>query len=51
MWRLVMPTLETLSAIKKLKNALTKQPQNHFPISKKSIESVIHGIRKGLEGL
>jgi integrase len=40
-WRLVMPTLDALSAIKKYLNALPKQPQYLFPISSKTVERII----------
>ncbi|RIK34529.1 MAG: hypothetical protein DCC55_32950 [Chloroflexi bacterium] len=40
-WRLVMPTLDALSAIKKYLNALSKQPQYLFPISTKTVERII----------
>src|SRR5512135_3130775 len=31
-WRLIMPTLETMGAIKKYLNSLPKQPQYLFPL-------------------
>src|SRR3990172_13074545 len=40
-WRLVMPTLDALSAIKKYLNALPKQPQYLFPMSTKTVERII----------
>jgi integrase len=40
-WRLVMPTLETMSAIRKYLNALPKPSQYLFPISAKTVERII----------
>jgi integrase len=40
-WRLVMPTLETMSAIRKYLNSLPKPPQYLFPISTKTVERII----------
>ncbi len=40
-WRLVMPTLDALSAIKKYLNSLPKQPQYLFPVSTKTAERII----------
>lgn len=40
-WRLVMPTLEALSAIRKYLNTLPRQPQYVFPLSMKTIERII----------
>jgi integrase/recombinase XerD len=40
-WRLVMPTKETISAIKKYLNSLPKQPQYLFPLSTKTVERII----------
>lgn len=40
-WRLVMPTLESMGAIKKYLNALRRQPQYLFTMSTKSIERII----------
>ena len=45
-WRLVTPTLETISAIKKYLNSLTKQPQYLFPFSAKTVERIIQGYSK-----
>ena len=45
-WRLVMPTQNTLSAIKKYLNALSKQPQYLFPISTKTVERIIQRYSK-----
>src|SRR5574341_863250 len=40
-WRLVMPTLETMSAIKKYLYSLPKQPQYLFSMSTKTVERII----------
>src|SRR6266508_412106 len=40
-WRLVMPTLEAMSAIKKYLNSLPKQPQYLFPMTTKTVERII----------
>lgn len=40
-WRAVMPTLETMSAIKKYLNSLPKTPQHLFPVSAKTVERII----------
>lgn len=40
-WRLVMPTLETISAIRKYLNSLHKHPQYLFPLSAKTVERII----------
>jgi integrase len=40
-WRLIMPTLETLSAIKKYLNSLPRQSQFLFSISAKTVERII----------
>jgi integrase/recombinase XerD len=45
-WRLVMPTLETISAIKKYLNSLTKQPQYLFPMTTKTVERIIQKYTK-----
>ncbi len=45
-WRLIMPTLDSLSAIKKYLNSLNKQPQYLFPISAKTIERIIQKYSK-----
>jgi integrase/recombinase XerD len=45
-WRLVMPTLETMSAIKKYINSLPKRPQYLFPVSAKTVERIIQGYSK-----
>jgi integrase len=49
-WRLVMPTLETLSAIKKYLNSLPKQPQYLFPFSAKTVERTIQRYSKSVLG-
>jgi integrase len=45
-WRLVMPTLETMSAIKKYLNSLPRHPQYLFPFSAKTVERIIQGYSK-----
>jgi integrase/recombinase XerD len=45
-WRLVMPTKETISAIKKYLNSLPKQPQYLFPLSTKTVERIIQKYSK-----
>ncbi len=45
-WRLVMPTLEAMSAIKKYMNSLSKQPQYLFPVTTKTIERIIQKYSK-----
>ena len=40
-WRFVMPTLETMGAIKKYLNAQAKKPKLLFPISKMTVERVV----------
>ena len=40
-WRLVMPTQETMGAIKKHLNAQSKKPKLLFPISAKTVERLI----------
>jgi integrase len=45
-WRLVMPTLEAMSAIKKCLNSLPKQPQYLFPMATKTIETIIQKYSK-----
>lgn len=46
LWRMVMPTLETMGAIKKYLNSLPKQPQYLFPFSAKSVERIIQRYSK-----
>jgi integrase len=45
-WRLVMPTLEAMSAIKKYLNTLKRQPQYLFPMTTKTIERIIQRYSK-----
>ena len=45
-WRLVMPTWEALSAIKKYLNSRTKQSQTLFPLSAKTVERIIQKYSK-----
>ena len=45
-WRLVMPTLEALSAIKKYLNSLDKTPQYLFGLSTKTMERIIQRYTK-----
>ncbi len=45
-WRLVMPTLETMRAIKKYLNSLPEQLQYLFPFSTKTLERIIRGYSK-----
>ena len=45
-WRLVMPTTETMSAIKKYLNSLPKHPQYLFSMTAKTIERLIQGYSK-----
>ncbi len=45
-WRLVMPTLETMTAIKRYLNTLRRQPQYLFPITTKTVERIIQGYSK-----
>jgi integrase len=45
-WRLVMPTLETIGAIRKYLNSAYKQPQYLFPVSAKTVERIIQGYSK-----
>jgi len=48
-WRLIMPTTEAMSAIKKYLNSLPKQPQYLFPMNAKTVERLIQGYsKKGL---
>jgi integrase len=49
-WRLVMPTLETISATKKYLNSLHKQPQYLFPFSTKTVERIIQGYSRKVLG-
>ncbi len=45
-WRLIMPTLEALSAIRKYLNSLPKQPQYLFPMTAKTVERIIQKYSK-----
>lgn len=45
-WRVVMPTLETMSAIKKYLRALPKTPRSLFPVSTKTVERIIQRYSK-----
>ncbi len=49
-WRLVMPTLEAMSAIKKYLNSLPKQPQYLFPMTTKTVERIIQKYSKQVLG-
>lgn len=43
-WRWVMPTLETLSTIRKYLRSLGKEPQFVFPVSTKTVERIIQRL-------
>lgn len=45
-WRIVMPSTETMSAIKKFLNSLPKPPQYLFSMTVKTIERLIQGYSK-----
>lgn len=45
-WRLVMPTLEAMSAIKKYLNSLPREPQYLFPMTAKTVERIIQRYSK-----
>ncbi len=45
-WRLIMPTLEAMSAIRKYLNSLDKQPQYLFPMTAKTVERIIQKYSK-----
>lgn len=49
-WRLIMPTLETMGAIRKYLNSLSKQPQYLFSTSAKTVERIIQGYSKRVLG-
>jgi integrase len=49
-WRLIMPALETISAIRKYLNSLPKQPQYLFCISAKTVERIIQRYSKNVLG-
>jgi integrase len=40
-WRLIMPTLDSLRAIRQYLNTLPREPQHLFPVSTKTVERVI----------
>ena len=45
-WRLVMPTLETIGAIRKYLNSLPQHSRYLFPISAKTVERIIQGYSR-----
>src|SRR5437870_1107445 len=45
-WRFVMPTQETLSAIRKYLKSLDRQPQYLFPLATKTVERIIQRYAK-----
>ncbi len=45
-WRVIMPTLETISAVKKYLNSLPKQSQYLFDLSTKTVERIIQSHSK-----
>ncbi len=49
-WRYVMPTLESMGAIKKYLNSLPKTPQYLFHFSKKTAERIIQRYSKRILG-
>lgn len=49
-WRLIMPTLETMSAIRKYLNSLPKHPQYLFSMSAKTVERIIQRYSKNVLG-
>ncbi len=49
-WRLVMPTLETMSAIKKYLNSLPKHSQYLFTFSAKTVERIVQRYSKRILG-
>jgi integrase len=50
-WRPVMPTLETMGAIRRYLNSLPRQPQLLFPVSAKTVERIIQKYSKKALGL
>jgi integrase len=50
-WRLVMPTLEAISAIKKYLNSLDQTPQYLFAVSTKTVERIIQWYTKQALGI
>lgn len=49
-WRIIMPTTESMSAIKKYLNSLPKHPQYLFPMTTKTVERLIQGYSKKVLG-
>ncbi len=49
-WRHIMPTLETMSAIRKYLNSLHRLPKSLFPISAKTVERIIQRYSKDALG-
>ena len=49
-WRLIMPTQETMSTLKKYINSLEKTPRMLFPLSAKTVERVIQKYSKQAVG-
>ncbi len=49
-WRFIMPTLETMGAIKKYMNSLPKQSQYLFSTSAKTVERIIQKYSKNILG-
>jgi integrase len=49
-WRIIMPTTESMSAIKKYLNSLPKHPQYLFPMTIKTVERLIQGYSKKVLG-
>ncbi len=49
-WRVVMPTLEAMSAIKKYLNSLPNQPQYLYPMTTKTVERIIQKYSKQVLG-
>lgn len=45
-WRPVMPTLETMTAIKRYLNTLRRPPQYLFPMTTKTVERIIQRYSK-----
>lgn len=50
LWRMVMPTMETMGAIRKYLNSLSAQPQYLFPFSAKTVERIIQHYSKRVLG-
>ena len=49
-WRIVIPTLETISAIKKYLNSLPNHPQYLFSMSAKTVERILQKYSKRVLG-